>query len=811
MPEIPAAARIVIIGGGIVGCATAYHLARAGAGDVLLLERHRLTSGSTFHAAGLVGQLRSSAAITRLLGRSVALYRRLEAETGLATGWKMNGGLRLACNQERWSELRRQATTARSFGLEMHLLTPAEAKRLWPLMETADLVGAAFLPTDGQVNPSDVTAALARGARTAGVRILEDCEVTGIEIARRRPVAVRTREGRIACEIVVDCAGRWAREVGAMADITVPLVALRHQYLITEPIPGTPRDLPTLRDPDRLTYYKEEVGGLVAGGYEPDPQDWSNDGAPDGEAFRLLEPDWDHFQPMMENLIARVPALANAGIRQLLNGPESFTPDGNFILGEAPGLAGFFVAAGFNAFGIAAGGGAGEALAAWILDGAPPFDLWPADIRRFGRNQADLASVRTRTREMYGRHYAIAFPQAEFASARPLRRSALYATLAARGAVFGEKLGWERPNWFARPGEEAHDVPSFARPNWFAAVGREHRAARERAALFDQSSFAKFLMIGRDAEEVLDFLAAGDLRSPPGRITYTQLLDEKGGIQCDLTATRLAPDRYLLVTGTASATRDFDWIARHIPAGSNAHLVDVTSAYATLALMGPRARDILARLTRADLANAAFPFGTAREIPVAGAPVIALRITYVGELGYELHVPTEFALTLYEALLEAGAPLGLQDAGYRAIETLRLEKFYRAWGAEVGPDTTPLEAGLAWALKRDRPFLGAEALATARTAPLGKFLCGFTADPSVTLLGRETILRDGNPVGWLTSGGFGHTIDRAIGYGYVRRPEGVSRAWLEAGHYSLEVERAIVPCRLHLSPPVDPRNEKVKA
>ncbi|MGC8470254.1 MAG: aminomethyltransferase family protein, partial [Acetobacteraceae bacterium] len=393
----------------------------------------------------------------------------------------------------------------------------------------------------------------------------------------------------------------------------------------------------------------------------------------------------------------------------------------------------------------------------------------------------------------------------------PLRRSPLYAALAARGAVFGEKLGWERPNWFAHAGEEARDLPSFARPNWFAAVGREHRAARERAALFDQSSFAKFLMIGRDAEDVLDFLAAGDLRRPPGRITYTQLLDEKGGIQCDLTATRLAPDRYLLVTGTASATRDFDWITRHIPPGSNAHLIDVTSAYATLALMGPRAREILARLTRADLANAAFPFASAREIPAAGAPVIALRITYVGELGYELHVPTEFALTLYEALLEAGTPLGLQDAGYRAIESLRLEKSYRAWGAEVGPDTTPLEAGLAWALKRDRPFLGAPAIAAARAAPLGKFLCGFTAEPSLTLLGRETILRDGTPVGWLTSGGFGHTIDRAIGYGYVRRPEGVSRAWLEAGNYSLEVERAIVPCRLHLSPPVDPRNEKVKA
>lgn len=814
MTDLPSAARIVIIGGGILGCSTAYHLARLGERDVLLLERHKLTSGSTFHAAGLVGQLRTSANITQMLGFSVDLYRRLEAETGLATGWKMNGGLRLACTKARWRELRRQATTARSFGLEMHLLSAAEARGLWPLMEIDDLVGAAFLPTDGQVNPSDVTLSLARGARTGGARIFEDTAVTGFEIADGRPVAVLTTAGRIACETVVNCAGQWAREVGAMAGVHVPLVSVRHQYLVTEPIPGTPRDLPTLRDPDRLTYYKEEVGGLVAGGYEPDPVPWGVAGIARDFNFQLLDPDWDHFQPMMENLIVRVPALREAGIRQLISGPESFTPDGNFILGEAPGLAGFFVGAGFNAFGIAAGGGAGRVLAEWILAGEPPFDVWPVDIRRFGRNHADVNWVRARTLEMYANHYAVAWPHEERTSGRPLRRSPLYGALQARGAVFGEKLGWERPNWFASVGEAAHDTPGFSRPNWFAAVRREHLATRERAALFDQSSFAKFLMIGRDAEAALDWIAAGDMRRPPGGLVYTQMLNERGGIVCDLTVSRLGRDRYFIVTGTAGATHDFDWISRHIPAGMAAHLVDVTSAYATLALMGPRARAILQTLTAADLSTAAFPFAQAREIAVAGAPVLALRVTYVGELGYELHVPTEFALTLYEALTDAGAGCGLIDAGYRAIESLRLEKAYRAWGAELGPDTTPIEAGLGWAVKLAGtvPFLGRAALEARRGAPLRKRLCGFTiADPDVVLLGRETIVRDGERVGWLSSGGYGHTIDRGIGYGYVRRDEGVSRTWLDVGVYALEVEAERVPCTLHLAPLHDPRGERVKA
>ena len=814
MAEFPTQARAVVIGGGIVGCSTAYHLAKLGWIDTILIERHKLTSGSTHHAAGLVGQLRTSANITQLLGHSVTLYNTLEAETGLASGWKMNGGLRLACNKARWIELRRQATSARSFGLEMQLLTPREAQALWPLMEISDLVGAAFLPTDGQVNPSDITQSLAKGARMRGVRIFEDTNVLGIELDHGRVSAVLTSRGRVACEVVVNCAGQWARQVGALAGVNVPLVSVQHQYLITDAIPGITRGLPTLRDPDRLTYYKEDVGGLVMGGYEPNPRPWAVDGFPDNFNFQLLEPDWDHFQPILDLALPRVPALATAGVKELINGPESFTPDGNFIIGPAPGVTGFYVGAGFNAFGIASGGGAGKVLAEWIVGGEAPFDVWPVDIRRFGAPHDDIDWVRARTLELYGKHYTIAWPGEEHASGRPLRRSPLYEQLKAQGAVFGEKLGWERPNWFAAPGEKPSDEYSFARPNWFAAVAREHQAARERVALFDQTSFAKFQMTGRDAERALSWVCANDVARPLGSLVYTQMLNAQGGIECDLTVARLAADQYYLVTGTGFASHDFDWIARHIPAGLDARLSDVTSGYAVLALMGPRSRELLAALTRDDIGNAAFPFGQARRLQLAGAPVLALRVTYVGELGWELHIPVEFAATVYAALMQAGAAFGLANAGYRATETLRLEKGYRAWGADIGPDHTPFEAGLGWAvkLKTNQPFMGRSALELHARAPLKKWLCAFTVDdPQVLLLGRETIYRNGERVGWLGSGGYGHTLKTNIGYGYVRRPEGVTREYLQSGSYELEVATERVPCKLHLGPRYDPTMVRIKA
>ncbi|HLQ13753.1 MAG TPA: FAD-dependent oxidoreductase [Steroidobacteraceae bacterium] len=814
MAELPAQARAIVIGGGIIGCSTAYHLAKLGWTDTIIVERHKLTSGSTHHAAGLVGQLRTSANITQLLGHSVTLYNTLEAETGLASGWQMNGGLRLACSEARWIELKRQSTSARSFGLEMQLLTPREAQQLWPLMDIADLVGAAFLPTDGQVNPSDITQSLARGARMRGVRIFEDTNVLGIELERGRVRAIRTEHDRVQCEVVVNCAGQWARQVGAMAGVNVPLVSVQHQYLITDAIPGIHRGLPTLRDPDRLTYYKEDVGGLVMGGYEPNPRPWAMEGFPDNFNFQLLPPDWDHFEPLLELALPRVPALASAGIKELINGPESFTPDGNFILGPAPGVSGYFVGAGFNAFGIASGGGAGLMLAEWIVGGEAPLDLWPVDIRRFGAPHLDVGWVRGRTLELYGKHYSIAWPGEEHASGRPLRRSPLYPLLQEQGAVFGEKLGWERPNWFAAAGEEAHDVYGFGRPNWFAAVAREHQATRERVALFDQTSFAKFELVGRDVEQALGWICANNVARPVGSLIYTQLLNERGGIECDLTVARVAADAYYIVTGTGFATHDFDWISRQLPPGLDAHLLDVTPANAVLALMGPQSRQVLQAVTRDALDSAAFPFGQARRLQLAGAPVLALRVTYVGELGWELHVPVEFAVAVYTALMGAGAALGISNAGYRAIESLRLEKGYRAWGADIGPDHTPFEAGLGWAvkLKSGLPFLGREALLERNRAPLPKSLCAFTvADPAVQLLGRETIYRDGERVGWLSSGGYGHTVGRAIGYGYVRRAAGVDREYLLSGGYELEVATERMPCQLHLAPLYDPAMARIKA
>jgi sarcosine dehydrogenase len=811
--QLPTQSRAIIIGGGIVGCSTAYHLAALG-WDVTLLERHKLTSGTTFHAAGLVGQLRTSANITQLLGESVKLYNRLEAETGLATGWKQNGGLRLACTAERWTEVKRQATTARSFGLEMHLLTPSEAQSLWPLMQIDDVIGAAFLPTDGQANPSDITQSLARGARLHGAKIFEDVEVLAIEVLNGRVTAVTTAAGKITGDAVIVCAGQWTRDLCATIGVNVPLVSVEHQYIVTETIQGVTPELPTLRDPDRLTYYKEEVGGLVMGGYEPNPIPWALGGPPKNFNFSLLTSNWDHFTPIMELAIGRVPALQTAGVKTLLNGPESFTPDGNFILGESPEVANLFIGAGFNAFGIAAGGGAGKVLAEWVAGGAAPYDLWPVDIRRFGRNAQDVAWVRARTLEAYARHYTMAWPSEEFTSARPLRRSALYHRLRDAGACFGEKLGYERPNWFAAAGETPADIYTYNRPNWFEAVAREHHAVRNSAGLFDQSSFAKFFLIGRDAQAALSWICANNVAKPPGHLTYTQMLNQRGGIECDLTIARLAADKYYIVTGTGFATHDSDWILRNIPSGMDAHLVDVTSAFATLSLMGPNARKILQHITKADLSNEAAPFGSIRTFQLAGATIHALRVTYVGELGWELHIPTEFALTVYDALMDAGAAYNLSNCGYRAIETLRLEKSYRAWGADIGPDHTPLEAGLAFAVKLrgNTPFLGRAALESQRAAPLKKFLCSFTVeDPKIILLGRETIHRDGERVGWLSSGGFGHTIGLPIGLGYVRNPQGLDERFLKSGSYTVEIATERVPARLHLAPLYDPGMTRIKA
>ncbi len=814
MSGFPGHARVVIVGGGIIGCSTAYHLAEEGWTDIVLLERAKLTSGSTFHAAGLVGQLRNNANVTRLLQYSVELYARLEQETGQATGWKMNGGLRLACNEQRMTEIRRQATTAHSFGLEMELLTPSQAQALWPVMDISDLVGAAFLPTDGQANPSDITQALAKGARSRGVRIIEDCAVTGFSIADGRIAGVSTTHGEIECEVAINCAGQWAREVGMMAGVVVPLVSVQHQYMVTDLVDGLPRDLPTLRDPDRFTYFKEEVGGLVMGGYEQNPIPWAENGIPDGFHFSLLESNWSHFEPMMEQALARVPLLEKAGVKELINGPESFTPDGNFILGEAPNLRGFFVGAGFNAFGIASGGGAGRALAEWVAGGEPSMDLWPVDLRRFGSHHADSNWVRARTMELYGKHYTMSWPFEEHESARPVRTSALYTKLQEQGACFGEKMAWERPNWFAPPGSPARDEYSFGRQNWFPHVGEEHKHTRRAVSLFDQSSFAKFLVRGPDAERALSWICANDVARPPGSVVYTQMLNDRGGIECDLTVSRLSEDEYYVVSGTGFRTHDYYWIRHNIRPGMKVDIVDVTDEYCTLSLMGPDSRDVLGLVTSTDVCNSDFPFASCRAIGIAGAKITALRITYVGELGWELHFPIEYALAVYEALMAAGEPFGIRNAGYRAIESLRLEKGYLAWGADIGPDYTPLEAGLSFAVKlrSKQPFLGRDRLLELREKPLVKRLACFTvSDPDVFVLGRETIYRDGERVGWLSSAGYGFTVEKNIGYGYVRRPAGVDRAFLESGRYELEVAAARVACDIRFGALFDPDMKKIRS
>ncbi|HEY8277116.1 MAG TPA: FAD-dependent oxidoreductase, partial [Methyloceanibacter sp.] len=548
----------------------------------------------------------------------------------------------------------------------------------------------------------------------------------------------------------------------------------------------------------------------------PNPKPWAIDGLPSHFEFQLLDDDLEHFEPLLELAIGRVPAMQTAGIKQFINGPESFTPDGNFILGAAPEVRGIFVGAGFNAFGIAAGGGAGMALAEWVAKDAPPFDLWPVDIRRFGKNHLDTSWVRTRTLEAYAKHYTMAWPSEEYRSGRTLRRSPLYDRLGAQGACFGEKLGWERPNWFAdlATGEKPKDDYSYERQNWFGAVGREHHACRERVAVFDQTSFAKFLLIGTDAEKALSWIAANDVAKAPGHLIYTQMLNDRGGIECDLTVGRLSPTEYYIVTGTGFATHDFEWISRSIPEGMDVRLIDVTSSNAVLSVMGPRSRDVLQSLTDHDMSNAGFPFGRVKRITIAGASLLALRVTYVGELGWELHIPVEFALSVYDALMEAGQPHSIANAGYRAIESLRLEKGYRAWGAEIGPDHSPLVAGLAWAvkLKSSTPFQGRAALEVQAKAKLPRLLAGFTTDPSIVLLGRETIYRDGKRVGWLTSGGYGYTVDRSIGYGYIRDPEdGVDRDRVLSGSYELEVATTRVQAEVFLDPLYDPAMSRIKS
>jgi 4-methylaminobutanoate oxidase (formaldehyde-forming) len=808
---LPAHARAVIIGGGIVGCSVAYHLARLGWRDVVLLERRQLSCGTTWHAAGLVGQLRSSHNLTRLASYGAVLYERLEAETGQATGFRRSGSISVARTPERLVELKRGASMARCFGVEVHVITPGEAGQLWPLMRTDDLAGAVWIPGDGRTNPIDTTLALARGARDGGATILENVTVTGIRRERGAATGVHTEHGDVACEVVVNCAGMWGREVGRMAGVNVPLHAAEHFYIVTEPLPGVTRALPVLRDTDGYIYVREEVGGLLMGGFEPAAKPWGMEGIPADFQFSLLPEDWEHFRVLMEEACVRIPSLETAPIRRHVNGPESFTPDNRYMLGEAPELRNFFVAAGFNSIGIASAAGAGKALAEWIVGGEPSIDLWDVDIRRFMPFQGNAGYLRERTREVVGLLYAMHWPFHQPQTARGVRRSVLHDRLAARGAAFGVVAGWERANWFAAAGVEPRYIYTYGRQNWFPCAAAEHRAVREAVGLFDQSSLAKFLLQGPDALATLQRLCANDVDVPPGRIVYTQMLNARGGIEADLTVTRLGDDAYLVVTIAAAATHDADWIRRGIATGRVA-LTDVTSASTVLGVMGPRSRDLLSRLTSADLSPAAFPFGTAREIELGWATVRATRITYVGELGWELYVPTEFAQGVYDEVVAAGGDLGLRHAGYHAMDSLRLEKGYRSWGHDIGPDDTPLEAGLGFAVAFDKQgFAGREALLRQREAPLARRLVVFTLeDPEPLLLGDEPIWRDGTLVGRITSGGYGHTLGTSVGMGYVTHQDGVDAAFVRTGRWELEIATERFPATARLEPPYDPASARVR-
>jgi 4-methylaminobutanoate oxidase (formaldehyde-forming) len=792
---IPTHAHTVIVGGGIAGASTAYHLTKLGMADVVLLEQGQLTCGTTWHAAGLVGQMRATSNATRMSRYGIELYASLERETGLATGWKQCGSLNVAKTRERMQMMRRQMARAQGFGIEFEWLTPEQIAERAPILRIDDLQGGVWIPGDGKANPTDLTQSLAKGARNRGARIVEGVEVTGVTTHNGRVCGITwTRgdeRGEIACECLVNCAGQWAREVGALAGVGVPLQSAEHFYLVTEPIARVTPDLPVIRDPDGYIYYKEEVGGLVMGGFEPHAKPWNVDRIPDRFEFQLLPEDWDQFEVLMQNAMHRTPCLETAPVKLLLNGPESFTPDGNFVLGEAPELRGFFVCAGFNSAGIANAGGAGRLVADWIVEGEPPFDVFDVDIRRFGPFHVNRRHLADRTVETLGLHYAMRWPREELASVRPLRRSPLYDRLRAKGAVFGTKNGWERANYFLPPGERPAP-PTLDTPAWLPWMLDEQRACREDVVVFDQTSFSKYVLKGRDALAVLERICANRIDVPVGRIVYSALLNERGGFESDLTITRVAQDEFFILTGTAQTARDFAWIERQIRDDEHASLVDVTSGSSILSVMGPRAESLLGSLSHDDFAKAAMPFGASRMVDVGYARVRATRMSYVGGPGYELCVPTEQCATLYDALASEADRFGLRDAGYYTIDALRIEARRRAWSAELSPDDTPLEAGLAYAVAFDKPaFIGRDALLRQHDEGLTKRLVQFTLDdPQAFAWGGEPIVVNGRPVGELTSAGYSRLLGRIVAFGYVKsrdRKTPLTAAAVAAARYEIDI------------------------
>ncbi len=811
MPELPKHAQVVIIGGGVGGCSIAYHLTLMGWKDVVILERHELTSGSTWHSAGLVGQMRSDVNLTRMMHYSTDLYRRLKDETGHDPAWREVGGLRLASSAERMEELKRLVGMAGSFGVPMQLITPKEAYDLFPLMSMEGVVGAAYTPNDGVIDPTGLTNALATGAKQRGARIFQDTNVVSIKLKDGRVHEVVTDKGGIQTEIVVNAAGQWGGEVGKMVGLNLPVVPMAHLYAITKPIEGVGHDIPTLRDPDLLVYWREEVGGLTTGGYERNPAPFGLDGIPLDFKYTLLPPDWDRFGPLMENSIKRVPVLETAEIRQLLNGPEGFTPDGEYLLGPTA-VKGFWVACAFCAHGLAGAGGIGKTMAEWIIDGHPEWDVWRLDVRRFGSNYNSQDYTVARTIETYSQYYDIHFPGEERLSRRGLRLSPTYYRLRELGCHFGEKTGWERPNWF-KPYEEkarhGHEPKGWAHHNWSRAIGYEHLMTRQNAGLFDETSFNKFEVRGPGALAFLNYVCANDIDRPIGTVIYTECLNKRGGIECDFTVTRLAEDRFFIITGTAFGQHDLSWLSLNMPEEGSVTIEDVSSSYACLGLWGPKARTILEKITKDDVSNAGFPYLTARYITVGDVPALASRVTYVGELGWEFYCPMEYALRLWDTLWEAGQPEGLVAAGYKAIDTLRLEKGYRYWSSEISPDYTPYEAGLGFAVKLDKDdFIGREALLEQKKSGLKRKLCCMTLSDSRTVAqGKEPIrTKDGKIIGWVAAGGYGYSVGKSIIYAYLPIEYSKAGTELEVEFFGEQVGAVVAQ-----SPLWDPKGERIRA
>ncbi|MEM7091880.1 MAG: FAD-dependent oxidoreductase [Actinomycetota bacterium] len=809
---LPSRAQVVVVGGGIVGCSIAYHLTRRGVTDVLVLEQNQLTAGTTWHAAGLVSQLKSTHSLTKLATYTKELFDGLEAETGQATGARTPGSISVASDHERWEELLRGVSMASTCGVEIHQIDFDEAVERAPLLRTDDLVGALWIPHDGIASPVDTTMALAKGARQQGATVIEGIAVTDVTIDDGRITGVDTEQGRVEAETVVLACGMWTRQLAARSGINVPLQACEHFYIVTEPIEEVPRNMPTVRDPTNYTYFKEETGKIMAGFFEPRGKIWNLDHIPRDFSFGTLPEDWEHVGPIFERAIHRMPKLGEVGLQLFFNGPEAFTPDGVYYLGETPEIDNCFVAAGFNSVGIQSAGGVGWALADWIVDGMPPMDLNSVDIRRAMPFQAEPAYLDARISESLGLLYAMHWPFRQYESARNVRHSPIHDRIAAHGAVFGETAGWERPNWFAGPDDTPEYQYSWGKQNWFEASGRECHAVRNAVGLFDQTSFAKFRVEGPEALAVLNFVSANEIDVPIGKSVYTQWLNDRGGIEADLTVTRLGDDRFFVVTAAAAATRDWAWLRRACK-GRDVDITDVTDDYVMLGLMGPNSRSVLAEVTDADLSNEAFPFGTGQFFNVAGVDIFGMRMTYVGELGWELYIDAADGATVFDALVAAGDPHGLKLTGYHAMNTLRLEAGYRHWGHDISDEDTPLEAGLGFAVAWDKPggFRGKEALEAQRGQPRTKRLIQFRLEhPDWLVYHDEPIYRNGEYVGRTTGGMWSYVEDRALAMAYLSADDGVTQEWLDGGEFEIEVATERVAATPSIRSFYDPRNQRVR-